>query len=89
MVVTKTDIAEAVEFDEAAFRAHVEQVNPGVEVILTSARRGQGVGALLDRALAAVDGAPVHSPVMARQPHHHGHAHPHPEATGTMAHTHS
>jgi hydrogenase nickel incorporation protein HypB len=36
-----------------------------------------------------VDGTPVHSPVMARQPHHHGHPHAHPEATGTMAHTHS
>jgi hydrogenase nickel incorporation protein HypB len=95
VVVTKTDIAAAVEFDEAAFRANVEQVNPGVEVILTSARRGQGVGALLDRAMAAADGAPVHSPVMARPAHHHehpharGHPHAHPEATGTMAHTHS
>jgi predicted RecB family endonuclease len=39
--------------------------------------------------IEAVDGTPVHSPVMARQPHHHGHPHPHPEATGTMAHTHS
>ncbi|MGW7056621.1 hydrogenase nickel incorporation protein HypB [Streptomyces sp. NPDC054887] len=66
VVVTKTDIADAVEFDEAAFRANVAQVNPGVEVLLTSARRGQGAGALLDRALAAADGAPVHTPVMAR-----------------------
>ena len=98
VVVTKTDIAEAVEFDEAAFRANVQQVNPGVEVVLTSARRGQGVGVLLDRAMAAADGAPVHAPVMARQPHHHDHthadnghphAHAHPEATGTMARTHS
>jgi hydrogenase nickel incorporation protein HypB len=89
VVVTKIDIAEAVEFDEAAFRANVEQVNPGVEVVLTSARRGQGVGALLDRAMAAADGAPVHSPVMARLPHHHGHTHAHTEATGTMARTHS
>ncbi|MEU1449867.1 hydrogenase accessory protein HypB, partial [Streptomyces mirabilis] len=31
--------AEAVEFDEAAFRANVERVNPGVDVLLTSARR--------------------------------------------------
>jgi hydrogenase nickel incorporation protein HypB len=89
VVVTKTDIAEAVEFDEAAFRANVQQVNPGVEVLMTSARRGQGVGALLDRALAAMDGTPVHSPVMTRQPHHHTHPHTHPEATATMAHTHS
>lgn len=75
VVVTKTDLAEAVEFDELTFRANVERVNPGVEVILTSARRGKGVGALLDRALAAAEGAPVHTPVMARTPHSHSHAH--------------
>ncbi|MGV9247785.1 hydrogenase nickel incorporation protein HypB [Streptomyces sp. NPDC003710] len=75
VVVTKTDIAEAVGFDEAAFRANVERVNPGVEVLLTSARREMGVGLLLDRALAAAAGAPVHSPVMAREPRPHTHEH--------------
>jgi hydrogenase nickel incorporation protein HypB len=73
VVVTKTDLAEAAEFNEVAFRKNLEQVNPGVEVILTSARRGWGVGALLDRALATADGSPAHAPVMSRQPHHHGH----------------
>ncbi|MFI1032569.1 hydrogenase nickel incorporation protein HypB [Streptomyces sp. NPDC020951] len=84
VVITKTDIAEAVEFDEHAFRANVEQVNPGVEIVRTSARRGQGVGAVLDRALAAASGAPVHQPVMARAPHTHAHSHthPHPQAVG-------
>ena len=82
VVITKTDIAEAVAFDEAAFRANVERVNPGVEVVLTSARRGQGVGTLLDRAMAAAEGAPLHTPVMARRPdahlgHGHGHDHGH------------
>ena len=94
VVVTKTDIAGAVGFDEAAFRRHVQQVNPGVEVLLTSARSGAGVGVLLDRALAAADGAPAHRPVMAGlQPdrHHHGdhdhdHTHSHDHAA---AHTHS
>ncbi|MEU2391706.1 hydrogenase nickel incorporation protein HypB [Streptomyces sp. NPDC007369] len=76
VVVTKTDIAGAVEFDEAAFRANVQQVNPGVEVLLTSARTGEGAGGLLDRALAAGDGAPLHVPVMAgQQPAHHHHHH--------------
>ncbi|MFD0123264.1 hydrogenase nickel incorporation protein HypB [Streptomyces virginiae] len=77
VVVTKTDIARAVEFDEAAFRANVEQVNPGVEVVLTSARAGDGLGVLLDRALAAGSGAGTHTPVMARQQHGHGHGHGH------------
>ncbi|MFC9324315.1 hydrogenase nickel incorporation protein HypB [Kitasatospora sp. NPDC057015] len=89
VVVTKTDIAEAVEFDEAAFRANVGRVNPGVEILFTSARRGLGAGLLLDRALAVREGGPVHLPVMARQQggdghpagsghgHDHGHAHDH------------
>ncbi|WP_405789241.1 hydrogenase nickel incorporation protein HypB [Streptomyces sp. NBC_01367] len=77
VVVTKTDIARAVEFDEAAFRANVEQVNPGVEVVLTSARAGTGLGVLLDRALAAGSGTRTHTPVMARQQQAHGHGHDH------------
>lgn len=66
VVVTKDDIAEAVGFDEEAFRANVRQVNPGVEVVLTSARRGAGVGLVLERALEAAAGGEVHRPVMAR-----------------------
>ncbi|WP_405437421.1 hydrogenase nickel incorporation protein HypB [Streptomyces avidinii] len=75
VLVTKTDIARAVEFDEAAFRANVEQVNPGVEIVLTSARAGEGLGVLLDRALEVGAGGGAHAPVMARQQHAHPHAH--------------
>ncbi|MET9599565.1 hydrogenase nickel incorporation protein HypB [Streptomyces sp. NPDC006459] len=82
VVVTKTDIARAVEFDEAAFRANVEQVNPGVEVVLTSARAGEGLGVLLDRALAIGAGGGAHAPVMARQQHAHGHTHGHSHGHG-------
>ncbi|MFF0205686.1 hydrogenase nickel incorporation protein HypB [Streptomyces sp. NPDC005017] len=86
VVVTKTDIAEAVEFDEDAFRANVEQVNPGVEIVLTSARRGRGGGVLLDRALAAAQDGPPHTPVMARSPQHgHPHTHTHPGAADALA----
>ncbi|MFF9912740.1 hydrogenase nickel incorporation protein HypB [Streptomyces sp. NPDC013457] len=66
VIVTKTDMADAAEFDEAAFRRNVEQVNPGVEVVLSSVRDGRGAGALLDRALAAAEGNRVHTPVMAQ-----------------------
>ncbi|MGW0584673.1 hydrogenase nickel incorporation protein HypB, partial [Streptomyces sp. NPDC002920] len=69
--------------DEDAFRANVEQVNPGVDIVLTSARRGQGTGAVLDRALAAASGEPPHRPVMARATHTHAHA------VGDLTHTHS
>ncbi|WP_055598587.1 hydrogenase nickel incorporation protein HypB [Streptomyces aureus] len=66
VIVTKTDMAEAAEFDETAFRANVEQVNPGVEVVLSSVRDGRGAGTLLDRALATAAGNRAHTPVMAR-----------------------
>jgi hydrogenase nickel incorporation protein HypB len=82
VVVTKTDIAEAVGFDEAAFRANVQQINPGVEILLTSARAGAGVGLLLERALAVHSGAEVHLPALARsaapaEPHEHHQPHEH------------
>ncbi|WP_435972067.1 hydrogenase nickel incorporation protein HypB [Streptomyces sp. Qhu_M48] len=66
VIVTKTDMADAAEFDEAAFRANVQQVNPGVEIVLSSVRDGRGAGALLDRALATTEGNRVHTPVMAQ-----------------------
>ncbi|GLF95413.1 hydrogenase nickel incorporation protein HypB [Streptomyces yaizuensis] len=68
VVVTKTDLAEAVGFDEGAFLANVARVNPGVEVVRTSARAGLGIGVLLERALAVREGAPPHRPVLARTP---------------------
>ncbi|WP_395292530.1 hydrogenase nickel incorporation protein HypB [Kitasatospora hibisci] len=83
VLVTKADLAEAVEFDEAAFLASVARVNPGVEVLFTSARTGQGAGVLLERALAVLDGAAVHRPVMAgTAAASHGHAHGHPHGDG-------
>ncbi|MER6334434.1 hydrogenase nickel incorporation protein HypB [Streptomyces sp. NPDC001034] len=78
VVVTKTDLAQAAGFDETAFRANVQRVNPGVEIVRSCARTGDGVGTLLDRALAARDGAPAHRPPLA--PHPHGHHH-HTEST--------
>ncbi|MEU6662060.1 hydrogenase nickel incorporation protein HypB [Streptomyces sp. NPDC046821] len=66
VIVTKNDMAEAAQFDETAFRANVQQVNPGVEVVLSSVRDGQGAGTLLDRALAVAEGNSVHTPAMAR-----------------------
>ncbi|MEU5837193.1 hydrogenase nickel incorporation protein HypB [Streptomyces diacarni] len=80
VLVTKEDIAEAVGFDRDAFLAAVHQVNPGVEVVFTSARAGAGAGALLDRALAVADGAAAHRPVMDRRTAAHGHAHEHGHA---------
>jgi hydrogenase nickel incorporation protein HypB len=52
VVLTKTDIAEPCGFDETAFLAAVREVSPGVPVIRTSARTGEGVRELLDAFLA-------------------------------------
>ncbi len=72
VVVTKTDLADAVGFDEDAFVAHVEQVNPGVEVVRTCARGGAGVDTLLEKVLAVRAGAPPHRPALtAPAPHTH------------------
>ncbi|MER6915291.1 hydrogenase nickel incorporation protein HypB [Streptomyces sp. NPDC000594] len=90
VLVTKVDLADAVGFDEAAFLDHVARVNPGVEVVFTSARTGQGLGVLLDRALGVREGDRPHRPVMAGgqdtgaplpvpdHAHEHEHPHPHP-----------
>jgi hydrogenase nickel incorporation protein HypB len=77
VVVTKQDLAEAAGFDRDAFLAAVRQVNPGVEVVFTSARRQTGLGTVLERALAVQEGTPAHLPVMAQAAgaHHHTHDH--------------
>ncbi|MFK4144616.1 hydrogenase nickel incorporation protein HypB [Streptomyces sp. NPDC004065] len=78
VVVTKTDLSEAAGFDEGAFRANVARVNPGVEIVRTCARTGDGVDTVLDRALAVRDGAPPHRPPLAPHPHDHDHDHDEP-----------
>jgi hydrogenase nickel incorporation protein HypB len=89
VVVTKIDLAEAVEFDEPAFLANVRRVNPGVEVLFTSTRTGRGVGELLTRAVAVLDGAVVHTPVMARHAADgHTHAHESPDTGPATEHGH-
>ncbi|MEW2250931.1 hydrogenase nickel incorporation protein HypB [Streptomyces sp. NPDC058733] len=78
VVVTKTDLAVPAGFDESLFRENVHRVNPGVEIVRSCARTGAGVGTLLERCLAARDGAPAHRPPLA--PHPHGHHHDAPAA---------
>ena len=42
-VVTKMDLAEAVEFDWASAHANIQSVRPGMPVIRVSAKRGEGM----------------------------------------------
>lgn len=42
-VITKTDLAEAVEFDWTATRANIEAIRPGMAMVSVSAKTGQGM----------------------------------------------
>ncbi|MGP3998969.1 hydrogenase nickel incorporation protein HypB [Streptomyces sp. 8N706] len=88
VTITKTDIADAVAFDAEAFHRHVQQVNPGVPVVETSARTAAGVDALLDAVLAVAEGAPVHQPPLARTHQQHMHRHDHAAHDGGEDHHH-
>lgn len=47
-VITKLDIAQAVEFDRAAALANIQSVRPGMAVLETSAKTGDGLAGWLD-----------------------------------------
>lgn len=51
-VITKTDLAAAVEFDWAAARRNIESVRPGLEVLAVSGKTGEGIEDWLDKVLA-------------------------------------
>jgi hydrogenase nickel incorporation protein HypB len=48
VVVNKIDLLPHLEIDLEKLLANIDTVHPGVEVMLTSARTGDGVGALRD-----------------------------------------
>ena len=60
-VITKIDLAEAVGFDRAAAREAVDRVRPGLEILETSARTGEGMDAWIER-LAGLAGREVRHP---------------------------
>ena len=47
-VITKSDIAAAVEFDEAAARRNIQAVRPGMEVFKVSSKSGEGMDKYLE-----------------------------------------
>jgi hydrogenase nickel incorporation protein HypB len=57
VVVNKVDLLEHLDFDLDLLLHNVEAVNPGVEVMVASARTGAGVGAFRDWLLAVGSGA--------------------------------
>jgi hydrogenase nickel incorporation protein HypB len=48
VLVNKVDLLPHLEFDLERFLYNLDQVNPGVERMLLSARTGEGTGALCD-----------------------------------------
>jgi hydrogenase nickel incorporation protein HypB len=52
-VVTKIDLAEAAGFDREEARRNIHAVRPGLEILETSARTGQGMEEWLSRLLDA------------------------------------
>jgi hydrogenase nickel incorporation protein HypB len=51
-VVSKIDLAAAVEFDAAAAHRNIRAVRPGMDVLEVSAKRGEGMHEWLDRLIA-------------------------------------
>jgi hydrogenase nickel incorporation protein HypB len=47
-LITKIDIAEAVEFDMAAALGNIQAVRPGMPVLCLSAKTGQGLSEFFD-----------------------------------------
>lgn len=52
-VITKTDLAQAVEFDWNAVRRNIDSVRPGMEVITVSSKTGEGINTWIERLLTA------------------------------------
>ncbi|WP_182868341.1 hydrogenase nickel incorporation protein HypB [Stieleria mannarensis] len=58
-VITKSDLADAVEFDADAANRSLQSVRPGIETLQVSAKTGEGIEALLQRLRGLRDGGEV------------------------------
>ena len=56
-IITKVDIAEAVEFDHSAAHANIDAVHPGITIFETSAKKGTGMDAWLDYLIVKLEAA--------------------------------
>lgn len=66
-IITKTDIAEAVEFDSAKARASIESVRPEMRVFELSSKTGAGMESWLDFLLTSREEAGLTGSLSARQ----------------------
>jgi len=70
MVLNKTDLLPHLDFDVPKCIEYARRVNPGIEVLLVSAKTGQGMDAWLDWLLEAAHANAHHR----HHHHHHDHA---------------
>jgi hydrogenase nickel incorporation protein HypB len=61
-VITKADIAEAVEFDRDAAHANIHAVHPGIPILEVSAKTGLGMDAWLDFLVAKLQASRSQTP---------------------------
>ena len=47
-IITKSDLAAAVEFDEAAAKRNIQAVRPGMQILKLSAKTGEGMPEFLE-----------------------------------------
>jgi hydrogenase nickel incorporation protein HypB len=47
-IITKSDLAAAVEFDEEAARRNIRTIRPGMQVFKVSSKTGEGITEFLD-----------------------------------------
>ena len=66
VLITKIDLAEAVDFDRAAAHAAIARVAPHARVLETSARSGAGLDALIEALGLAI--APAEAPISSADP---------------------
>ena len=58
-VITKADLADAVEFDWDAVRTNIDAVRPGMRVMVVSSKNGTGMGDWISYLESAASGLPV------------------------------
>jgi hydrogenase nickel incorporation protein HypB len=77
LVLNKVDLLPHVDFDVARCIAYAQRVNPDIEVLLVSARSGQGLEAWVDWLLEDRAQAPAAHPHPHPHTHEHGHGQTH------------
>jgi hydrogenase nickel incorporation protein HypB len=48
-IITKSDLAQAVEFDSGIARRNIDSVRPGMEVLSVSSKTGEGFDSWIER----------------------------------------